>query len=121
MDLKAIMEFDHVVTVRSDGTVTDGPGGIYAPTLLDERLDDSRWTLITYGYTGQYGYRGPVMHDSEFIGGKLAADILAEPGVYVAVVAHWSPEHGDDDSTEDIVEGWAVARLGDLYTPKGSN
>jgi hypothetical protein len=107
MNLSDRMEFDHVIRVHADGTVTDEPG-IYAPTLLDEQLDSPKWTLFTKGYSGQYSYNGPVMHNSEYIGGGLARDILAEPGVYVAIVADWS---ADDDQEKDTIEGWAIARL----------
>jgi hypothetical protein len=72
------------------------------------------------------------MHDSEYIGGKLERDILETPGVYVAVVASWSPDDGDshqfgggdtcincgcgigdDEPTfcgeqETVTEGWAI-------------
>jgi hypothetical protein len=105
------MEFDHPIRVHGDGTVSDGLTGVYAPTLTDERLDDPRWTFFSRGYTGQYGYRGPIMHNSEFIGGGLAEDILAEPGVYVAIVANWSPECGNEDPCTCTTEGWAVVRL----------
>jgi hypothetical protein len=89
--LSDLMEFDHPVTVHEDGTVTDGPAGIYAPTLYDDELDSSSWELMN-GYSGQYGYGGPIMHPSEFIGGGMARDILAEPGTYVAIVANYSAE-----------------------------
>lgn len=109
--LDDIMSLDHVVEVHDDGTVTDGPAGIYAPTVTDERPDDCRWTLLN-GYSGQYRYSGPIMHNSEFIGGRMADDILSTPGIYVAVAAQWSPDDDDDDyDTPDTVEGWAVARL----------
>lgn len=107
--LSEIMEFDHVITVDHDGNVTDGPSWLYAPSLLDEELDSPQWTMLT-GWSGQYMYRGPVMHDSEFIGGKLAGYILETPGHYVAIVASWSPTDTEDDTAELITEGWAVAR-----------
>jgi hypothetical protein len=113
-NLNAIMSFDHPIRVHDDGTVTDGLDGIYAPTLCDDELDDSQWEFFSTGYTGQYGYRGPIMHNSEFIGGRLADDILSTPGVYAAVVADWScGEDSDDceDSGCDHAEGWAVVRL----------
>lgn len=114
MDLNSIMEFDHVITVHEDGTVTNGPKGVYAPTMTDDQLDDRRWEFVTYGYTAQYGYRGPTMADCESIGGRLQADILAVPGVYAAIVSdHSCEEHGWSECTCDNVEGWAVARLRD--------
>lgn len=110
LDLSSIMEFDHVIVVTEAGDVIDAPAGIHAPTLMDEALDDRLWELITYGYTGQHGYRGPVMHNSETIRGGLATHILTNPGTYVAVVADWTcADHDECDC--DLTEGWAIARL----------
>ena len=107
--LNELMEFDHVVTVHDDGTVTDGPSSLYAPSLYDDELDDRRWSFFTTGYSGQDSYSGPIMHNSEYIGGRLASDLLASPGIYAAVLAHWTPEpyRGED---YDDVEGWAIVR-----------
>jgi hypothetical protein len=99
------MEFDHVIRVHPDGTVTDETGE-YAPNLYDGRLDTARdWHLMN-GYSGQDRYSGPIMHPSEFIGGGMERDILATPGLYVALVSYYTPETEDDD---DNVDGWAVA------------
>lgn len=142
--LSNLMEFDMPVIVREDGTARrmgyaasvidpapmpptalhDGP----ADVLLDGRpwREHGDWELLT-GYTGQYGYNGAVMHASEFIGGGLARDILATPGVYVAVVVECEPDDDDGDrwpgdspearqaDYEDGTwrpepAGWAVAR-----------
>ena len=92
------MDFDHVVQVHDDGTVTDADN-VYAPDLYDEELQGTEWSLLD-GYSGQYGYSGPMMHPSEYIGGGLARDILAQPGYYVSLVAY-------DENGEDF--GWAVA------------
>ena len=110
-NLNDVMEFDLVIEVREDGTVMHRPD-IYAPCLYDDALDSDEWTMLG-GYSGQDRYSGPVMHDSESIGGRMARDILAEPGVYVAIVAMWSPENedSDDEDVETSMEGWAVARL----------
>ena len=81
--------------------------GFYAPDLLDEEVEGS-WELLN-GYSGQDSYPGPIMHDSEYIGGQLEKDILATPGVYVLIAATWSPE-GDDPDAEYEYEGWAVAK-----------
>jgi hypothetical protein len=98
------MEFDHVVRVHPDGTVTDGPTGVYAPEVTDDEVMGDGWTLLR-GYTGQHGYSGPTMHPSEYIGGGLERDILARPGLYVAVVSTTSdPEFADDPDA-----GWCVA------------
>jgi len=106
--LNDVMEFDHVIQVHPDGTVTEPD--IYAPELHDGEVSPG-WSLLN-GYSGQYGYSGPIMHPSEFIGGGMARDILAEPGIYVALVAYRTPEDTDDESGDsgDDVDGWAVAQ-----------
>ena len=39
-------------------------------------IDRSPWRAVS-GYSGQYGYAGPIMHASEFIGGGMADDLLS--------------------------------------------
>jgi hypothetical protein len=51
------------------------------------------------------------MHNSEFIGGGLERDLLSEPGVYVTVVAGWTPGEEDDPEEGTILEGWAILKL----------
>lgn len=105
-NLNDVMEFDHVIYVAEDGTVTE-PDGVYAPTVTDHPdqdlpdVDGPGWVLLR-GYSGQDRYSGPVMHPSEFIGGRMARDILSDPGFYAAVVV----EDADDP---DSSAGWAVA------------
>lgn len=107
--LNDVMEFDHVIEVHADGSVTGAPAGIYAPSLWDGELDDDSWTLMN-GYSGQDRYAGPIMHNSEFIGGRMEIDILATPGYYVALVSSYSEDADGFDDEEGNVEGWAVAR-----------
>jgi hypothetical protein len=119
--LNDLMEFDHVVRVHPDGTVTDAEDGWWAPEVyidVDEdgqALDNSDeelarmvspWRLMD-GYSGQYRYSGPVMHASEFIGGRMEDDIRERPGVYVAcVVECLGPNPGADENEEPA--GWVV-------------
>lgn len=98
--LNDVMEFDHVIQVHDDGSITE-PGGIYAPNLVDDELDSADWRLLN-GYSGQYGYSGPIMHNSEYIGGRMEREIRSTPGLYVAVVSYYLD--GEIDA-----EGWAVA------------
>lgn len=117
-NLNDLMEFDHTIIVHEDGSVTSADQGVrsnWAPDLRNGELDPYSaerhgWTLMG-GYTGQYG-GGDTMHNSEFIGGRMAEDILSTPGVYVALVCYWDPEGPEDGDgeVEDYVEGWAVAR-----------
>lgn len=95
--LSDFMEFDHVIEVHADGTVTDGPAGIYGPDLMHveferhpldiENVGPQGWDILR-GFSGQYGYAGGVMHASEQIGGGLETFILSHPGLYVACVVN---------------------------------
>src|SRR5262245_35140668 len=88
------VEFYVPFAVSPTGAVATLPhdSGIYAPEVYHDDVHDmlidgilhaeSLWWEALTGYTGQYGYRGPVMHASEFVGGRLERDIRATPGVY---------------------------------------
>lgn len=139
--LNAAMEFDHVIRVAAGGTVSDSPLDPYFDLHVvetseghweDEFSIPEGWELLR-GYTGQYGYSGPVMHQSEYIGGGMAEHILETPGDYVALVVEsedlhqwqrdydgageWCPKCGDtkDKDNKDSLchgaepAGWAVA------------
>lgn len=131
--LSEAMEFDHPVRVLADGTVTEPTNApylqgvyVYPPTAGGHgeiQVIPSNWQLMN-GYSGQQGYRGPVMHSSEFIGGRMADDILSEPGIYVATTAHGvdsecDSEECNGDGTPDCNHGdhgWVV-----LYRPDYSD
>lgn len=118
MDLDERMEIDHVVQIMEDGSVidrndlyapevnvdTDGEGSILAEHESDMIEDVKRqgWEMLT-GWTGQYGYSGPIMHPSEYIGGRLAEHILSNPGIYCAVAV-------ETYEGEDAV-GWTVCKM----------
>lgn len=139
-NLNNAMEFGRVIRVHPDGTVSDdyvtanpartgdnipAPFPLYAPDMEDGAIQSDFWTLAL-NRSGQEGYDGPSFHESEYIGGRLAADILANPGVYVAVVdystADCHAEYGCDnyrdseDGPCDVhnIAGWGIAyRLDD--------
>lgn len=103
-------EFDLVFTVFEDSTVTERLD-LYAPTVTHDETDDvyvdgSGWTPLT-GWTGQYGYRGAVMHASEQFAGSLADHVLSTPGTYVLTVVDVLPDEDDEDPEP---AGWAVLR-----------
>jgi hypothetical protein len=116
--LNDIMDFDHVIRVNADGTIdTDPKGTPYAPeSIVFTRHDGSvmadneaAWAESVRsqgweperGWTGQYGYRGSFMHESEYVGGSLADHILATPGLWTVVVV--TALRGDpDDAGEDF-------------------
>lgn len=122
--LDRVMELDHVIEVRPDGTVNEHPEPhVHAPESAVETDDDGQvlaaheaaWTESVRsqgwepetGWSGQDRYRGPFMHASEYIGGALAARILATPGLWVAVVVECLPS-SDSDEEESDPAGWAV-------------
>lgn len=115
-DVGDLMDFDHVIRVNEDGTVSHNIQDVHAPSLLDDALDSPEWKLFD-GHSGQYGYSGPIMHNSEFIGVGLGTVILSEPGYYVTLVSNYSTcpdcEGGSEqvisDCLFDHVEGWAIA------------
>lgn len=118
--LNELMEFDHIVEVHKDGTVTDADSvrGYFDLNVASDGTDEfdmsEGWELLS-GFTGQYSYNGPVMHPSEFIGGGMERYILEHPGYYVALVVEARCDY--DGSTDCDPEtgcncepaGWAVA------------
>lgn len=112
------VEFDHPFRVRFGGVVTDAAPDVYGPLSVDwdaeeqydVRIDclNEEWQPFSVGYTGQWRSRGSaVMHPSEFIGGRLEADILATPGVYVVTSVEVEPDDEDEDPEP---AGWIVLK-----------
>lgn len=116
-NLYRIMTFDHVILVL-DGYAHNT--GFRAPALYDGEISawrEDAWTLMD-GWSGQDGYTGPIMHPSEYIGGRLARHILATDGLYVALVnKQYKCSSGDDCESlgycshddDDEPDGWAIA------------
>ena len=66
------------------------------------------WELVS-GFTGQHGYDGPVMHESEYMGGGIVQYTMDTPGIYaVQYVLAWS----DSDFEEYEYVGWVLLRYG---------
>ena len=111
------MSFEHVVYSHGDGTVSDvsastrdgwAPEVIEfetAPGMWEIECTDSEWELLS-GWSGQYGYSGPGMHASEFLGGALAQHIIDTPGLYAATVPAVLPLEEEDDTDADT---WVIA------------
>lgn len=118
--LSDVMEFEHVIMVNANGTITEdlpNERAYWAPEVTWQNgthdVQGDGWELMN-GYSGQQSYSGPVMHPSEFIGGRMADDILSTPGLYVAVVVSDDEECQaycpEDCDGEHEPAGWAVAR-----------
>lgn len=106
------VEFECPFTVTADGMVADPPAGVWAPDVYwydgdpDAELEPGyadEWRFYSRGYTGQYGYAGPVLHPSEQLAGGLARDMLEDPGVYVVCAV-------SDPEDPDALIGWCVLR-----------
>lgn len=96
---------------QSDGTFSE-------PEISAHAIESYGWDLLT-GFTGQYSYNGPVMHDSETLSGGLWGHILDTPMLFSPQVAEYYPDHEGFDSEDDYqeyisaygldYEGWVVA------------
>ena len=130
-ELSDLMEFEHVIRVQ-DGVATDKfdpsdrGGKLWAPECYHDGFSGEQrhiepgqgWTLLE-GYSGQGyprgSYNGPVMHASEYIGGRMEQDILAQDGYYVAVVCEVLDCDEDCDPRDEACNGghepagWCVA------------
>lgn len=96
------------------------------PDTLHDELEAARqahwpeYELVS-GYSGQHGYSGPVMHVSEYFGGGMVADCIADNGEHVYVMA-WIdsiPHYWDDcpDESGECLEciestpvGWILLK-----------
>lgn len=136
--LNSAIDFDspfRVVSTSDSGeTIIEGAPGIYAPDVTlfvgrdgngvgEEEIDyrpwneSTRWQAIT-GYSGQQGYSGPTMHASEYLGGNMARDVLADIGsTYVAVtvecLANWDATEEEEMEVRDNPAGWMLLKLKD--------
>ena len=72
------------------------------------------WSTFSDGASGQYGYDGPILHPSEFLGGGLAKKVLTTPGTYVLVDVSYQEEEEFDDEGYVILDydpsGWVVLK-----------
>ena len=87
----------------------------------EEEIDNVAWNKpqeqweAVKGYTGQYGYNGPTMHSSEFLGGGMARDVLENVGaVYVLVTVecmpNWEATDDETDEVRDDAAGWMLLK-----------
>lgn len=115
--LDDMVEFDSPFLINGDGTAE--LSGNFAPNVYGEQGQNDPeieaspkkgWEFMR-GYTGQYGYNGPEMHTSEFLGGRMAEDIVNTPGEYAVVaVQYLCDEFCGFCDDETHLESWAVIR-----------
>lgn len=111
-ELQTMMDFDSVIKVTEDGTISRADG-VYCDGYVDTNTDSwegtAGWELL-HAFSSQYSYNGPVMHSSEFIGGGLARHILETPGYYVSLVVYGPCEITGAASAGEVA-GWAIAYM----------
>ena len=93
---------------------------VFVPGIVDDYGDvhitgeawicGDGWEFFSRGYTGQFGAKlsDPVMHESEFVGGRLARDMIQTGGTFVATSVHIDLD--GDDGSEPVTAGWVVLR-----------
>lgn len=103
--------------IGEDGSITVVYPQVYGPEVHHDEADHIRidapegedWEAFSTGYTGQWMSAGsPVMHASEYIGGRLETDMLESPGVYVVETVEVLPDDEDEDPEP---AGWVVLKL----------
>lgn len=136
--LNSVIDFDSpfriVRTLDTGETVIADTNNVHAPSVqlfvdkngngvYEEEIDDRPWNDSPYweavnGYSGQHGYSGPTMHTSEYLGGNMARDVLADIGsTYVAVtvecLANWDATEEEEMEVRDNPAGWMLLKLKD--------
>lgn len=101
------VEFDHPFTIVS-GDVQD-VAGVYSPevynlTVGDVEIGSDEWEAVSQNMTGQYGYNGPVMHASEYIGEVMAerlAELAEDYRAFVITTVEVLPDESSDEYTAE--------------------
>ena len=121
-ELNTSVEFNIPFTINADGTVMmndnvapDEVLGGYTNRTGDYVYGlyvDGNWVPWSHGYTGQDRYSGPVLHNSEQLSGRIAEDLLNEPGEYCLCEVGWEYDEHDleYDDGELYYEGWVVLK-----------
>lgn len=113
------VEMDSAFGIDRDGNVvqvdTWAPEVYFSQDGLETPGD---WEAVN-GYSGQYGYSGPVMHPSEVMdGSKMEEYVRENPGTYALVVPTNVDAYDSDDPDAEIdVDGWVLLKLNDGKEP----
>lgn len=115
-------EMDSTFSIDENGSVVDSPNSVYAPEVYsyeDGTIEGiNGWEPVT-GFSGQYGYSGPLMHPSEVMGGSNMEKYVREnPGTYALVQpsnGDYTPMAEDDEDYNDygddmFVDGWMLLK-----------
>ena len=102
------IDLDCPFTVTTCHVITDRHEGLHAPEVCwseDGGLEvqSEEWEAWSTGMSNQWGYTGPIMHPSEYLGGGMAQTLLDEPGTYVITEV-------DDLDDPDAPPGWIMLK-----------
>ena len=110
--------WDTPFTLDAHGAVAETTDPFMVPEVYNSDEHDvtimGDWKAMT-GLTGQYGYRGAVMHTSEFIAGGIAEamlDLVQDSGKPFLTFAVTEVRDETGDYPEDAI-GWAIIYTGD--------
>lgn len=106
--LSHLIEFDVAFTITPHHLIVDPGEGSPAPEVHvvddgDVHVCSDEWETWSDGMSNQWGYSGPILHPSEFLGGGMARELLATPGEYVIT------EVVDPDDP-DSPAGWIILK-----------
>lgn len=112
--LNSSVEFECPFLVVGPNTIEPRPDAISPEVTIETDADGQYigdpetwdgWEFVT-GYSGQYRYSGPCMHSSEYLGGRMAQDVLDDVGAVYVVCAVY-PLDGSEP------ESWVLLRKAD--------
>lgn len=123
------VEFDSPFIIGAQGgkeTWIADVGSVYAPGVYDYvdqegspvgslEIESDKWEAVR-GYSSQQGYSGPEMHPSEYLGGGMARDVLADTGAIYVVCAvtnlpFWEATEEETNDVMDSTAGWVLLKL----------
>lgn len=121
--------FNPLTDTERTATVTEGGMGIGSYYGNDIEMSDLCGYELLVGFTGKFGSYGPVMHDSEYIGGRLADLIIRDGGEFSIAGADWNCDDESSDGAHEnqscencdghgyTAEGWVIGVDGGALSP----
>lgn len=110
LEIMESIEFDSVIEILENGTFIHRHD-LYSPNLYNDSIDSDEWEFASDGYTNQYGYNGPMLHNSEHFSSSMVQDMIDNPGIYVLVYGTYDNDDSEFVEVEPtIIEGWAILK-----------
>lgn len=105
-------DLGHAPPVSIDAEV-DEHGDVHVTG--DAYLEGSEWSFYSGGYTGQAFVKrnDPCMRLSEYVGGRLAEDMIEDGGTFVVTAVELNVFNDDDPDACYAPDSWVVLRKND--------